>query len=307
MNECCCNDGKNTPRRRETRMMTLPVDRWFAVIILTLFAGFGCRAEKNAPASRPAVQSAAVSPPRTAAATASAKETTKEHAPNTRPATNAAAAQHTGAGGKPLAALDLGLDADAVTQATPGCPKCMKPPHLREEKKRPPFMVPPGTKNIARFKPCSCSDERPVTGVLEQITDGLKKSSPFHFVELGPGPRWIQIDLEAVQTIYAVVIWHHYKNPVIYNDVIVRIAEELPFDTNATTLFNNDHDNSSGLGTGEDTAFYSRWWGEIVDARGPDMKGTPARYIRVHTANGMEYEPPRFVEIAVYGTKRPEK
>lgn len=261
-------------------MISLPAHRWFALIALSLFGVFGCRAEKNAPASPPAA----------------------------RPATKPAANTRGGPGGKPLVEIDLELDADAVTRATPmPVPGRTKPPHLRDEVKRPPFMVPPGTKNIARSKPVSCSDERPVTGVLEQITDGVKKSSPFHFVELGPGPRWIQVDLEAVRTIYAVVIWHYYTNPVIYNDIIVRAAKDMPFDTNATTLFNNDHDNSSGLGTGDDSAFYSRWWGEIVDARGPDMAGTAARYIRVHTADGTAYEPPRFVEIAVYGTEQAAK
>lgn len=219
----------------------------------------------------------------------------------TEPAATTATTRTAAPDGTPLVELDLGLGEDAVTRATPGYTKGITPPHLRKEVKRPPFMIPAGAENIALFKPVTCSDEEPVTGILEQITDGLKKSGPFHFVELGPGPRWVQVDLEETRTIYAVAIWHYYKNPVIYNDVIVRVAEDPSFEKNATTLFNNDHDNSTGRGTGTDTAYYSRWWGEIVDARGPDFTGTAARYVRVHTADGMEDEPPRFVEIAVYG------
>jgi hypothetical protein len=66
-------------------------------------------------------------------------------------------------------------------------------------------------------------------------------------------------------------------------------------------LFNNDHDNSAGLGEGSDTAYYARWWGEIVDARGADNNGTLGRYVRVHTNGGAAEEETQFVEIAVYG------
>ncbi len=230
----------------------------------------------------------------------------QEHAPATAPAeteppTKNATTRTAAPDGTPLVELDLGLGEDAVTRATPGYTKGITPPHLRKEIKRPPFMIPAGAENIALFKPVTCSDAEPVTGILEQITDGLKKSGPFHFVELGPGPRWVQVDLEETKTIYAVALWHYYKNPAIYNDVIVRIADDPSFKKNTTMLFNNDHDDSTGLGTGQDTAYYSRWWGEIVDARGPDFTGTTARYVRVYTADGMEDEPPRFVEIAVYG------
>ena len=200
-----------------------------------------------------------------------------------------------------LEQLDLGLTEDAVTRATPGNPKGLKPPHLRKEVERPAFMVPPGVKNLALYKPVDSSDQEPNTGDLDQLTDGLKKSGEFDFVELGPGVQWVQVDLGDTYAIHAVVVWHYYKNPIIYNDVIVRVADDAAFWQNVRMLFNNDHDNSAGLGRGRDTAFYARWWGEIVDARGADRKGTPARFVRVYTADGVEDEFPRFVEVAVYG------
>jgi len=201
-----------------------------------------------------------------------------------------------------LVDLDIGVGPDAVTRATPGNPRGIKPPHLRKAGQRPPFMVPPGLTNLALLKPVTCSDDEPVAGDVDQVTDGLKKSGPFDYVELGPGLGWVQIDLGQVRTIHAVVIWHFYKNATIYNDVIVRVADDAEMSRNARTLFNNDHDNSARLGTGRNTAFYTRWWGEIVDARGKDARGTRGRYVRVYTAGGMEDEPVRFVEIAVYGT-----
>ena len=147
----------------------------------------------------------------------------------------------------------------------------------------------------------SGSDDEPVIGDIDQVNDGLKKSGEFDYVEFGPGHQWVQVDLESVRTIYAIAIWHFYKNAVIYKDVIVRVADDAAFARGVRTLFNNDHDNSARLGKGADTAYYTRWWGEIVDARGPNGKGTVARYVRVYTAGGMEDEPTRFAEVAVYG------
>jgi len=199
-----------------------------------------------------------------------------------------------------LVELDIGLEPDAVTRATPGLPKGFKPLHLRAEgKQRAAFMVTPGMKNLAIYKTVTAGEKPPV-GDVDQITDGIKKSGKFDYVEFSQA-GWVQIDLAGPRTIHAVVIWHFYKNATIYSDVIVRLADDAACTRNVRTLFNNDHDNSSGMGQGADKAFYTRWWGEIVDARGENHAGTPARYVRVYTGEGWEGEPPRFVEISVYG------
>ena len=207
------------------------------------------------------------------------------------------------AGGMKLEELDLGLGVDAVTRATPGYPKTRsRPPHLRKEIRRPPFMTVPGMDNLALGKPVTGSmTEEPIIGELDQVTDGVKKSGDFDYVELDFGPQWVQIDLGETRSIHAIVIWHYYKNPVIYNDVIVQVADDECFETGVRTLFNNDHDDSSGLGKGADTAYHARWWGEIVDARGDANAGTRARFVRVYTNGGAAEEETRFVEIAVYG------
>ena len=208
-------------------------------------------------------------------------------------------------GGMQLDELDLNLGVDAVTRATPGYPRhLVKPPHLREEVKRPAFMVPPGTKNLALHKlVTSGMEDQPIMGELEQITDGVKKSGEFDFVEMDPGLQWVQIDLGASRDIHAIVVWHFYKNPVIYKDVIVQVSDDPEFKTGVQTVFNNDHDDSAGLGKGNDTAYFARWWGELVDTRGEDKTGTKNRYVRVYSDGGYggADEPTRFVEIAVYG------
>lgn len=202
-----------------------------------------------------------------------------------------------------MSKLDFEIGPDAVTRATPGYPKNMNvPPNLREEVRRESFMAPQGVTNLALNKTVTSSmEEKPIIGELAQITDGIKKSDEFDYVELNPGPQWVQIDLGQIYNVFAVGVWHYYKNPVIYNDVIVQIANNSDFTENVKTLFNNDYDNSSGQDIGKDTAYYARWWGEIVDARGPDKNGMETRYVRVHTNGGAAGEETKFVEIAVYG------
>ena len=206
-------------------------------------------------------------------------------------------------GGDVMRALDLDIGPDAVTQATPGYPKNMNvPPNLREEVRRGSFMTPPGVKNLALGKTVTSGmEDEPIIGELDQITDGIKKSDEFDYIEMDPGPQWVQIDLGQMHTVFAIALWHYYKNPVIYNDVIVQVSLNSEFKENVKTLFNNDYDNSTGQGTGEDTSYYARWWGEIVDARGTDNAGTEMRYVRVYTNGGAADEETRFVEICVYG------
>ena len=202
-----------------------------------------------------------------------------------------------------LELTELKLDLDAVTAATPGfASDAVKPPHLRQEKKRPPLMVVPNLKNLALYKPVS-ADKTPTMGELEQITDGIKTSEDFDIVE---GPAWVQVDLTEQASIHAIVIWHFYKNPVIYNDMIVCVSSDVNFSANVTTLFNNDHDNSAAMGKGNDTAHISRWWGEIVDARNNDHTPTKARYVRLYTGKTTEGRPPRYIEIEVYGKPNPD-
>jgi len=156
---------------------------------------------------------------------------------------------------------------------------------------------------MALYKPVT-SSSKPTIGELEQITDGIKTSGRFDIVE---GPKWIQVDLKAPAEIHAVAVWHFYKNPIIYDDVIVEIADDAEFSRNVRMLFNNDHDDSSGRGKGKDTAYISRWWGELIDARDTDRTPAVARFVRFYTRQSADGARPRYVELAVYGKEAKEE
>ena len=119
--------------------------------------------------------------------------------------------------------------------------------------KRPDFMVPAGTVNLARGKKVTASDSDPVVGTLDLITDGDKEGDEGSWVELGPGKQWVQIDLEKEANIYAILVWHFHSQARVYFDVVVQVSDDPKFSKDVTTIFNNDADNELGLGAGKDS------------------------------------------------------
>ena len=69
----------------------------------------------------------------------------------------------------------------------------------------------------------------------------------------GRAREWVQIDLGQKATIYAVLVWHNHAEARVYRDVIVQVSDDPDF-LDAQTVFNNDYDNSSGLGIGDNWA-----------------------------------------------------
>jgi hypothetical protein len=179
-----------------------------------------------------------------------------------------------------------------------GTPQNISIPNLEKPlgKPRPPFLAPAGVANLAKGKPVSSSTSDPRTGDIEMINDGNKEGNDASFVELGPGVQHVTIDLESKRTIYAVLVWHYHKQARVYNDVIVQIADDPDFITNVRTIFNNDHDNSAGLGIGSNLNYVETAEGKLMDARGVE-----ARYLRLYS-NGSNANPlNHYVEVEVYG------
>jgi hypothetical protein len=180
-----------------------------------------------------------------------------------------------------------------------GTPKPIKlPPGLKlhNAKNDKPLMIPKDSTNISKGKPVTSSDDMPVIGELEQITDDSKSSAEGEFVELGPGTQWVQIDLGKKSEVAAVVIWHYHAQARVYHDIIVQISDDPDFLSGATTIFNNDHDNSSGKGVGKDEAYIDTNKGWVIDG-----KGAKGRYVRLYSNGSTADEMNHYIEVSVFG------
>ncbi|MHC4506953.1 MAG: hypothetical protein ACYTFI_27005, partial [Planctomycetota bacterium] len=62
---------------------------------------------------------------------------------------------------------------------------------------RPPFMAPVGARNVALGKPVTASDDDPIIGEIEMVTDGDKEAGDGSYVEFDPGLQYVQVDLRA--------------------------------------------------------------------------------------------------------------
>jgi hypothetical protein len=168
------------------------------------------------------------------------------------------------------------------------------------DKPRPPFMVPAGLKNVAAGSKVTCSDKNATSEALAKVTDGDKEASEQSIIYLRKGTQWIQMDFGSPQEIFAVVIWHAHNSAKVYHDVIVQIADDQDFLQNVKTIFNNDQDNTSGLGVGTDREFFETHEGKLIDT-----KGVTARFMRFYSKGSTESALNEYTEIEVYG--RPAK
>jgi len=221
----------------------------------------------------------------------------KEPAP-AQPARPAAPAPAKAASAAAMAPLDIELPAPMFA----GTPRPVNEPNIEKPsgKPRPPFLAPAGTGNLALGKPVTGSDEWPVIGDLSMVTDGDKSGEQGSFVELAPGPQWVQIDLQRKATIYAIVVWHYHSQARAYRDVIVQVSDDPEFVTGLTTVFNNDHDNTSGLGAGKDMGYVETFEGKLIDC-----KGVAARYVRLYSNGNTSDDGNQYVEVEVYGKPAP--
>lgn len=148
------------------------------------------------------------------------------------------------------------------------------------EKPRPPFLTVKGVKNVALGKPV-ISSVKPFSGELSQVTDGKKEAFDYDAVEMRRGTQFVQVDLGDIYEIHAIVMWHDHRYIQVMHDVIVQLSNDPEFKSGVTTVFNNDVDNSSGLGVGTDREYFETHEGRIVE-----VNGVKARYVRGYTKGG---------------------
>ena len=179
-----------------------------------------------------------------------------------------------------------------------GTPVPVKLPNLvpAPQGKRPDFLVPAGTVNLAKGKKVTASVSDPVNGTLDLVTDGDKAGDEGSWVELDPGKQWVQIDLATEANIYAVLVWHFHQEARVYLDVVAQVSDDPDFKTGVTTIFNNDGGNELGLGAGTDYDYVESYQGKLIDA-----KGVKGRYVRLYSKGNTTNKLNHYIEVEVWG------
>jgi len=179
-----------------------------------------------------------------------------------------------------------------------GTPVPLNVPNLEPplKGKRPPFMVPAGTINLAHNKKVTASDSNPNVGTLDLVVDGDKAGDEGSWVELGPGKQWVQIDLAKKANIYAILIWHFHSQARVYRDVVVQVSDDPTFKSGVTTVFNNDFHSDLGLGAGKDLNYIETYQGKLIDA-----KGIAGRYVRLYSNGNTANKLNHYIEVEVWG------
>jgi hypothetical protein len=199
------------------------------------------------------------------------------------------------------AAQDAGKEILKIALPKPmfvGTPKNIRTPNLETitGKPRGPFMVPVGTALLSLGKSAMSSDKEPVIGETAFVTDGKKSGEDGYYVELGPMLQWVQVDLGKSHELQAIVAWHYHSQARVYRDVVVQVSDDKDFISGVTTVFNNDHDNTAGLGAGKDKEYIETFDGKLFDP-----KGAKARYVRLYSGGNTSNDMNHYVEVEVYG------
>ncbi len=163
-------------------------------------------------------------------------------------------------------------------------------------KPRPLMLVPSGLKNLAPASKLTCSDKNVTADSLAKLTDADKDASDQSIIFLRKGTQWVQVDLGSPQELFALAIWHAHNMAKVYHDIIVQVADDPDFIENVRTIFNNDQDNTSGLGVGTDREYFESYEGKLINA-----KGVKARYIRFYSKGSTESALNEYTELEVYG------
>ncbi len=205
-------------------------------------------------------------------------------------ASSAGASNDAGAGG-------FVLTTDIPPELIEGTPQPIKAPNLEQAPTSvPQLTVPEGTVLLSKDKPVTGSDDFPIIGELSYLTDGDKEAGEGYFTEFMDGLQWVQIDLEQSAAISAVWVWHYHSQKRAYHDVIIQVSDDPEFQSGVTTLFNNDYDNSAGLGKGSDNPYVESRFGKVVSG-----KGAVGRYVRLYSAGNTSNDMNHYIEVEVFG------
>jgi hypothetical protein len=192
----------------------------------------------------------------------------------------------------------VAIEIELPEQFFGGTPLDYWSPNLEPEsfKDREPYLAPAGTEVLSKGKPVTASDKNPLVGSLDLLTDGDKSYAKSALIELGKGVQWMQVDLEQAADIYAIVLWHFHEGKRVYFDIVVQVSDDPEFKEGVTTVYNNDHDNSAGLGVGKDKEYVESYQGRLIP-----VEGVKARYVRAYSQGNTANDVNHYVELEVFG------
>ena len=160
---------------------------------------------------------------------------------------------------------------------------------------RKPVLVPVGARLLSRGK-CVTASSTPSKGKLSQITDGDKACEEPSVVSLPKGLQWVQVDLGDSATLDALLLWHWHTGHRVYMQTVVQASDDAVFSKDVFTLFNNDHENDSGLGKGKNNNYVDGRWGHLIDP-----KQVKARYVRCYSNGSYFDDTNEYIEVEVWG------
>lgn len=136
--------------------------------------------------------------------------------------------------------------------------------------------------------------------VPSRLTNGLTTGSATDLVAVGAAGSLVSATVDLGQTcmIEHLKMWHYWLDGRKYRDVVVQLSTTSNFSSGVTTVFNNDTDNSAGLGVGSDAEY-------IEEQAGKDVPVHPiqARYARFYLRGN--YVPNNnwnhYVELQAFG------
>ncbi|MCX5645633.1 MAG: hypothetical protein NTZ17_13305 [Phycisphaerae bacterium] len=277
-----------------------------AALALAVCLGSSCaKKETPAPPKAPETKAAATEvkseAPKAEVKPAALTDTAAKEAPKPAAPAPAAPAPKPEAAAAPSGAKMVALDFQLPKPMFVGTPTEMKVENLEKPlgRARPPFLAPEGTVNLAKGKPVKSSDEMPIIGEISYITDGDKEAADGSYVELGPLVQHVTVDLGKTCELCAIVLWHYHKQPRVYFDVVVQLSNDPDFIKDVKTVFNNDNDNSAGLGVGADKPYVETNEGKLIDLL---SQGSPkARYVRFYSNGNTSNDLNHYIEADVYG------
>ena len=149
-----------------------------------------------------------------------------------------------------------------------------------------------GMKNLAEgITPTTDGDADSASGIGRATDGDIGVANRW---ELGGGLKYAQLDLGGSQQVDSLRVWRNFADKRRYHDVVFQLSFDATFASGVTTVFNNDLDNSAGLGTGTDGEYDETATGKIVH-----FAPVRARYVRLYSDGNTRHDTNNYVEIMV--------